>query len=88
MKLGLIAISGLRVCDTKLLKMGLSFPSLAGRAREIEALPSLGLLTLASLTPSEIDIEYLEVRDVDLDNLPTHFDAVALSTLSATSKEA
>lgn len=88
MKVGLIALSGLRVCHSELLEMGLSFPSLAGRAREIEALPSLGLLTLAGLTPPHIDLEYLEVRDVDLENLPTHFDAVALSTLTATSKEA
>jgi len=88
MNVGLIALSGLRVCHTDLLEMGLSFPSLAGRAREIEALPSLGLLTLGGLTPKHINLEYLEVRDVDHDNLPTHFDAVALSTLTATSKEA
>jgi radical SAM superfamily enzyme YgiQ (UPF0313 family) len=87
MKIGLIALSGLRLCDSELLEMGLSFPSLAGRAREIEALPSLGLLTLAGLTPQHIDVEYLEVRDVDQENLPTHFDAVALSSLTATSKE-
>lgn len=88
MKIGLIALSGLRLCDSELLEMGLSFPSLAGRAREIEALPSLGLLTLGGLTPDHIELEYLEVRDVDHDNLPSHFDAVALSTLTATSKEA
>ncbi len=88
MKIGLIAISGLRVCDAEILAKGLSFPSLSGRAKEIEALPSLGLLTLAGMTPDEIEVEYLEVRDVDQDNLPTHFDAVALSTLTATAKEA
>ena len=69
MKLGMIAISGLRVCDTGLLEKGLSFPSLAGRAQEIEALPSLGLLTLAGMTPKGVDVEYLEVRDVDYDLL-------------------
>ncbi|MGJ8698276.1 MAG: radical SAM protein [Verrucomicrobiaceae bacterium] len=87
MTLGLIAISGLRVCDSEFLAKGLTFPSLGNRAKQIEALPSLGLLTLAGLTPPEIKIEYLEVRDVDLDNLPHHFDAVALSTLTATAKE-
>jgi radical SAM superfamily enzyme YgiQ (UPF0313 family) len=87
MRVGLIAISGLRVCDAEILARGLSFPNLSGRAKEIEALPSLGLLTLAGMTPPEIEIEYLEVRDVDQDNLPTHFDAVALSTLTATAKE-
>ncbi len=88
MHLGLIAISGLRVCDQEILQRGLSFPSLAGRAQQIEALPSLGLLTLAGMTPPDITLEYLEVRDVDQDNLPTRFDAVALSTLTATAKEA
>jgi len=87
MRIGLIAISGLRVCDAEILAKGLSFPSLSGRAKDIEALPSLGLLTLAGMTPPEIELEYLEVRDVDQDNLPAHFDAVALSTLTATAKE-
>ena len=41
MNIGLIAISGLRLCDTDLLELGLSFPSVGRRAREIEALPSL-----------------------------------------------
>ncbi|MCP5536082.1 MAG: radical SAM protein [Akkermansiaceae bacterium] len=88
MKIGFIAISGLRVVDSALLELGLSFPGLAGRAREIEALPSLGLLTLAGMTPAHIATEYLELRDVDLDYLPRDFDAVAISTLTATSKEA
>jgi hypothetical protein len=46
MHLGFIALSGLRLCDEQLLALGLSFPAVARRAREIEALPSLGLLTL------------------------------------------
>jgi hypothetical protein len=85
MKLGFIAVSGLRLCDAPLLELGLSFPDVANRAREIQALPSLGLLTLAGMTPPDIDVGYHEVRD--LDQLP-HFDAVALSTLTATAKEA
>ena len=88
MKIGFIAISGLRMADPGLLKLGMTFPAVARRAKEIEALPSLGLLTIAGMTPPEVDVEYLEVRDVDHDNLPLHFDAVALSTLSGTAKEA
>ena len=30
-----------------------------------------GALTLAGMTPPHIDCEYLEVRDVELDDLPT-----------------
>ncbi len=86
LKIGFIALSGLRLCDTRLLELGFSFPAVARRAREIEALPSLGLLTLAGMTPPPFECEYLEVRDFE--EIPDHFDVVALSTLSATSREA
>ncbi|MFK7850180.1 MAG: radical SAM protein [Akkermansiaceae bacterium] len=86
MRIGFIAMSGLRLVDAELLNLGLSFPAVSRRAREIEALPSLGLLTLAGMCPPHIDCEYLEVRDIS--EIPDHFDAVALSTLTATSKEA
>lgn len=86
MNIGYIAMSGLRLVDAELLELGLSFPAVARRAREIEALPSLGLLTLAGMSPPRIGAEYLEVRDVS--EIPDRFDAIALSTLSATSKEA
>lgn len=88
MRIGFIAVSGLRLCKAEVLELGLSFPAVARRAKEIEALPSLGLLTLAGLTPAHIDCEYLEIRDVELDDLPTRFDAVAVSSLTATNKEA
>lgn len=86
MNIGYIAMSGLRLADAELLELGLSFPAVARRAREIEALPSLGLLTLAGMSPPHIGAEYLEVRDIS--EVPDRFDAVALSTLTATSKEA
>lgn len=88
MKIGLIAMSGLRICKPELLELGFTFPRVQERAREIEALPSLGLLTLAGMTPEDVDVEYLEVRDVDEWNLPTRFDAVAISTLTAVTAEA
>lgn len=86
MNIGYMAMSGLRLVDADLLELGLSFPAVARRAREIEALPSLGLLTLAGMSPPHIGAEYLEVRE--LSEIPGRFDAIALSTLSATSKEA
>lgn len=85
MNIGYIAMSGLRLVDDELLSLGLSFPAVARRAREIEALPSLGLLTLAGMSPPHIGAEYLEVRDFQ--EIPDRFDAIALSTLSATAKE-
>ena len=86
MNIGYIAMSGLRLAETELLELGLSFPAVARRAREIEALPSLGLLTLAGMSPPHIGAEYFEVRDIA--EVPDRFDAIALSTLTATSKEA
>ena len=88
MRIGFIGVSGLRLCKPEVLELGLSFPAVARRAKEIEALPSLGLLTLAGLTPEHIQCEYLEVRDVDTGDLPERFDAVAVSSLCATNKEA
>jgi radical SAM superfamily enzyme YgiQ (UPF0313 family) len=87
-KIGFIAMSGLRLCNAELLELGLTFPGVARRKQAIEALPSLGLLTLAGLTADRIDVQYLEVRDVNRDALPSDFDAVAISSLTATAKEA
>jgi radical SAM superfamily enzyme YgiQ (UPF0313 family) len=86
-KLGFIALSGLRLCDAPLFELGMTFPDVRKRANEIQALPSLGLLTLAGMTAPEIDVEYLEIADLD-GQIPDYFDAVALSTLSATAKDA
>ena len=88
MRIGFIAMSGLRICKPELLELGFTFPNVAERARQIEALPTLGLLTLAGMTPAHIDVEYLEVRDVYNGPLPARFDAVAISTLAGVSKEA
>ena len=88
MKIGFIAMNGLRVCNPDLLSLGLTFPGLNRRKQAIEALPSLGLLTLAGLTPDNVTVQYLEVRDVQKDALPADFDAVAISSLTATAKEA
>ena len=51
MKIGFIAMSGIRACDPELLALGLSLPGFVDRGRTIAQLPSLGLLTLAGMTP-------------------------------------
>ncbi len=51
MKIGLIALSGIRVVDEELLRLGLTLPGFVERSKTIASLPSLGLLTLAALTP-------------------------------------
>lgn len=88
MRIGFITLAGLRLCKTELLDMGLSFPAISRRAEEIAALPNLGMLTLAGQTPPEIETEYLEIEDAANFEAPSRFDAVAISTLTATAKEA
>lgn len=88
MRLGFITLSGLRLVNAPLLEMGLSFPAVSRRAAEISALPNLGLLTLAGLTPDDIEVEYLEVPDEAAWEVPVRFDAVAITALAATAKEA
>lgn len=83
MKIGLLALSGLRIHDPELAALGMTLPSLARRGRVIASLPSLGLLTVAGLTPRGHSVEYLEVDDVaQLASLPD-FDLVGLSALTA-----
>jgi radical SAM superfamily enzyme YgiQ (UPF0313 family) len=89
MKLGLIAMSGVRAHNPELTALGLTLPGFVERNRVIASLPSLGLLTLAGLTPSEIDTHYLEVPDLSkITGLPGEFDAVAISSFSAQIREA
>ncbi len=89
MKIGLIAMSGIRVCDTKLLELGLTLPGFVERSKTIASLPSLGLLTLAGMTPAEHKVEYIEVPDLrQLDALPQDFDLFGISSYSAQIDEA
>jgi radical SAM superfamily enzyme YgiQ (UPF0313 family) len=89
MKIGFIAMSGVRVHDRQLIELGLNLPGFVERSEVIASLPSLGLLTLAGITPPHIDVEYIEVEDLDgLDALPGGFDAVAISSFTAKIKDA
>ncbi len=57
MRIGFVALTGLRVWDAALLELGMNYPALASRAGDIAALPSLGLLTLMALTPNSVATE-------------------------------
>ncbi len=82
-------MSGVRAHNEALTKLGLTLPGFVERNKVIASLPSLGLLTLAGLTPDQFDVEYHEIADLEkLAQLPTHFDLVALSTFTAQLKEA
>ncbi len=88
MKIALIAMSGIRACDTELLQLGLTLPGFVERSKAIASLPSLGLLTLAGMTPKCHQLSYIEVEDIHLlKELPLGFDLVAISSFSAQIKE-
>ena len=53
MKLGLIAMSGVRAHNEELTRLGLTLPGFVERNRIIASLPSLGLLTLDKGKPLE-----------------------------------
>lgn len=89
MKIGLIAMSGVRAHNEELTRLGLTLPGFVDRNRIVASLPSLGLLTLAGLTPPRFEVEYREVADVrEESELPNDYDLVAISTFTAQLKEA
>lgn len=89
MTLGLIAMSGVRCQNAELLRLGLTLPGFVQRSKVIASLPSLGLLTLAGLTPPDVEVSYLEVAELQAaPELPGEFDVVAISSFSAQIKEA
>lgn len=92
MKIGFLALSGIRVVDAELMSLGVNLPGFVERSKVIASLPTLGLLTLAGMTPDEHQLAYVEIPDVDapeiVARLPGPFDAVAISSLSATIKDA
>lgn len=89
MKIGLIAMSGVRAHNPELTRLGLTLPGFVERNRTIASLPSLGLLTLAGLTSSGFDVSYADVPDIDaLPDLPGEFDLVAISSFTAQIKDA
>ena len=89
-RIGFIAMSGVRAHNEELTKLGLTLPGFVDRNRIIASLPSLGLLTLAGLTPSDrFDVEYHEIAELKkLPEVPTDFDLVAISTFTAQFYEA
>lgn len=84
MKIGLIAMSGVRVRNEELASLGVTLPGFVSRGKVIASLPSLGLLTVAGLTPKEYEVEYLEIDQLpqDHESLPS-FDLVGISSFTA-----
>ncbi|MGH7975086.1 MAG: radical SAM protein [Limisphaerales bacterium] len=88
-RIGFIAMSGVRAHNAELTKLGLTLPGFVDRNKIIASLPSLGLLTLAGLTPDKFEITYHEIADLKkLPELPVDFDLVAIGTFTAQFYEA
>ncbi|MCC5874887.1 MAG: cobalamin-dependent protein [Candidatus Sumerlaeia bacterium] len=89
MKIGFLAMSGVRACDPRLLELGLTLPGFVSRSKVIASLPSLGLLYLAAVTPEHHDIVYHDVENIDaLPDSVVDCDLVAINTFSAQAPEA
>lgn len=91
-RLLLVAMSGVRVFDPELLRLGLTLPGFVDRSRVIASLPSLGLLTLAAHTPPDWTVAYREYDALPVnaaeDIAEEGFGVVALSSLTARIDEA
>ncbi len=84
MKIGLLAMSGIRAHDPELLRLGLTLPGFVERSRQIAALPSLGLLQLASATPEGHELRYFEAEGDGSEPREVYdCDLIAISTFSA-----
>lgn len=84
MKFGFLALSGVRAHDPKLLELGLTLPGFVERSKQVAALPSLGLLYLAAVTPAGHQLAYFEAPKAgDESDELFGCDLVAISTFSA-----
>lgn len=91
MKIGLIAMSGVRAWSEELNRAGLTMPGVMERGAVIASLPSLSLLTLAGMTDRRHEVSYHEIRDLRAEgtgSLTCEFDLVAISTMTAQVKDA
>ena len=84
MRIGFLAMSGIRAHDPELLALGLTLPGFVERSKAIASLPSLGLLYLAACTPQGHEVEYFEAEADGREPAAVYAcDLVAISTFSA-----
>ena len=88
MHIAFIAMSGVRAASEELNRIGLTMPGFVERSKVIASLPSLGLLTLAGMTPDDAEISYHEIADIrTMGELPA-CDVAAIASFSAQIKDA
>lgn len=88
----LVSLSGFRIREPEMLSLGMSLPGLQSRAEAVGALPALGLLTLAALTPQPWSLSYHEAPRITSELITTILShrptLVAISALTASILEA
>lgn len=87
MRVGIISMSGVRVRNEELASLGVSLPGFVQRGKVIASLPSLAILTLAAVTPPDVEFEYMEVDDIRQHGLRTDFELIGFSTFTAMAYE-
>jgi radical SAM superfamily enzyme YgiQ (UPF0313 family) len=87
MKVAFISMSGVRVRTEELERLGVSLPGFLDRGNVIASLPSLAGVTLAALTPADVEFHYYDVADVQDAELLSGYDLVAFSTFTAMAYE-
>ncbi len=88
MQIAMIAMSGVRAHDPELTRLGLTLPGFLDRGKAVAALPSLGLLTLAGMTPDRHEVTYHEIADISqAADLPA-CDVAVVSTFTAQARDA
>jgi radical SAM superfamily enzyme YgiQ (UPF0313 family) len=84
MKIGFLAMSGLRAHDRRLLELGMTLPGIRERGQVLSSLPSLGLLYLAACTPPGHELRYFEAERDGAEPAEVYTcHLVAISTFSA-----
>src|SRR3954471_5734873 len=84
MRIGFLAMSGVRAHDPELLRLGLTLPGFLERGKIVASLPSLGLLSLAACTPEGHELHYFEAESDGAEPAAVYTcDLVAISTFSA-----
>ena len=81
-------MSGVRVRTRELAELGVTLPGFVNRGKVIASLPSLGLLTVAALTPPDVEVVYREVQEIKPDDDLEPFDLVGISSFTAQIDEA
>ncbi len=88
MRVGLIAMAGVRVRNQELAALGVTLPQFVNRGKVIATLPSLGLLTVAALTPRDVEVVYREVDELPPEGELEPFDLVGISSFTAMIEDA